>query len=418
MSTERLTERFLRYVKIDTRTEEGATEYPGSVGQRELGDLLVKELRAIGLADASADPFGIVTATLPARGGRRYEKAPMISWIAHLDTSPDAPGRDVNPMIIRNYDGQPITLPGRPSAGFPERTLDATRHPELSEMNGCTLIVTDGTTLLGADDKGGVAIIMEAVERLVEDPIPHGPIRVCFTCDEEIGRGTDHVDPSLLGVAAYTVDGDAGGQLNMETFSAAMATVTVDGVNCHPGTAKGFMVNAVRVLSRYVELLPRVISAEMTDGEEGFLHPLEIHGDPGRAVTKILIRDFETSMIPKRTKFLRELASLCELEYPGATIRVNVKKQYRNMRDGLVADPRSVRIADQALRKLGRDPLYRKIRGGTDGSRLTELGVPTPNLSAGGHCMHSVEEWACVEEMELSVEWLREIARLWGREVA
>ena len=413
---ERLTERFLRYVKIDTRTEEDAAVYPGSAGQRELGELLVNELLAIGLSDAAADSFGIVTATLPARGGKSYEKAPLITWLAHLDTSPDASGKDVTPCVIKNYDGKPIVLPGRPAAGIPARTLDLTKHSELANVVGKTLIVTDGTTLLGADDKGGVAIVMEAVERLAADPtILHGPIRVCFTCDEEIGRGTDHLDPTQLGVAAYTVDGDAGGKLNVETFSAAMATVTFEGVNCHPGTAKGFMVNAVRVLSRFVELLPHSISPELTDGERGFLHPLEIHGDPSHAVAKILIRDFETSMIAKRTKWLRELAAHCELEYPGSRVQVRVKKQYTNMRDGLEADSRSVQIADAALRNLGREPVYEKIRGGTDGSRLTELGVPTPNLSAGGHCMHSVEEWACVEEMELSVAWLIEIAKLWGR---
>ena len=415
MDTERLISRFLRYAAIDTRTEYDAAEYPGSPGQRLLGELLVDELKAMGLASAAVDQFGIVTATLPAVGGPKARKSPMIAWIAHLDTSPDAPGACTNSRVIRNYDGAPIVLSGRPSAGFPIRTMDVGKHPELAGMIGKTLIVTDGRTLLGADDKGGVAIIMEAVETLLGDPsISRGPIRICFTCDEEIGRGTQHLDPQQLGVAAYTVDGDAGGRLNVETFSAAQAIVTVTGVNCHPGTAKGFMINALRVMSRFVELLPEVMAPETTDGEDGFLHPYEVSGCVEHATLKLLIRDFETPMLAERTKMLRNIAHLCERHFPSAKVRVAVKRQYLNMRDGLMTDPRSVTIADRALRNLGVEPVYKKIRGGTDGSRLTEMGLPTPNLSAGGHCMHSVEEWACVEEMETSVAWLIEIARLWA----
>ncbi len=407
MKTERLLERFLRYVKLNTRSVFDAPNYPSSEGQREFGRLLVAELQSIGLSDAMQDEWGIVMATLPATPG--YETLPMISWCAHMDTSPEASGQNVQPMVIHDYDGQTITLHGNTSI-----TLSTAKHPELAEMCGKTLIVTDGTTLLGADDKAGVAIIMEAIESLYENTSSiHGPIRVCFSCDEETGCGADHLDPQKLGTACYTVDGDAGEQINIETFSAAQAIVRVTGQNCHPGTAKGFMINAVRVLSRFIDLLPRAIAPETTDDRDGFLHPFEMRGDAASATAKVLIRDFETPMLQVRGDFLRQIAKTCEVEFPGAKVELEITEQYLNMRDDLNKDPRSFQLAEQALRNLGKEPIRKLIRGGTDGSRLTAMGVPTPNLSAGAHCMHSVEEWACLEEMETSVQWLCEIAKLW-----
>lgn len=410
MNTIRLLERFLRYVNIDTRSVFDSPRYPSSEGQRELGRLLVAELTAIGLTDASQDEWGIVMGTLPATPGN--ESVPMISWCAHMDTSPEASGQNVKPAVIRNYDGQKINLYGNTAI-----TLTLAKHPELAEMCGKTLIVTDGTTLLGADDKAGLAIIMEAIESLCENASSmHGPIRVCFSCDEETGCGADHLNPQKLGTACYTVDGDAGEKINIETFSAAQAIVRVTGQNCHPGAAKGFMINAVRVLSRFIELLPRAIAPETTDERDGFLHPFEMSGDTASAAAKVLIRDFETHMLSIRGDFLRSIGKTCELEFPGAKVEIEITEQYLNMRDDLNRDPRSFQLAEQALRNLGKEPIRKLIRGGTDGSRLTAMGVPTPNLSAGAHCMHSVEEWACLEEMETTVQWLCEIAKLWTNE--
>jgi tripeptide aminopeptidase len=406
-----LLERFLRYVRVDTQADEASSTYPSSPGQLELGRVLAEELRALGLRDASQDERGIVLATIPATPGH---SAPTIAWIAHVDTSPETSGRGVKPVVHRPYDGGDIVLPGDPS-----KVLRAADNPELARLKGQTIITTDGTTLLGGDDKAGVAVIVEAAAQLLARPeVPHGPIRVCFTCDEEVGHGVDHVDLGKLGaVAGYTLDGGGVGEIDNETFSADLAVVTVRGVNIHPSIAKGRMVNALRVAGTFLDRLPRTgQSPETTEGREGFLHPYRIEGGVAEVALRILLRDFDTPRLAERAEALRELARSVVAEHPQARIDVAVSKQYRNMADGLRREPRAVALAQEAMRRAGVEPKLTIVRGGTDGSRLTELGLPTPNLSTGEHNIHSPLEWTCLEEMATAVRVLIELARVWGAE--
>jgi tripeptide aminopeptidase len=405
-----LLDRFLRYVRIDTTANDSATVYPSSPGQLELGRLLVEELRSIGLADIEQDRHGLVWATLPAN---MAGPVPTIAWNAHLDTSPETTGAGVKPQIIRNYAGGNIALPGDPT-----KIIRVADNPELNDLLGKTLITTDGTTLLGADDKAGVAVIMEAVHRLVDEPaIKHGPIRVLFTCDEEIGHGVDHVDLKKLAAAAcYTLDGSAAGEIDVETFSADLATVIVRGVNIHPSIAKGRMVNAVRVAAAFLEKLPFAgLSPETTDNRQGFLHPYKIDGGVADTTIRILLRDFDTAALAHHAQVLREAAAATIAQWPGSTIDVQITKQYRNMADGLAKEPRAVAYAEAAYRHLGIEPKRTIVRGGTDGSRFTELGLPTPNLSTGEHNPHSPLEWTCLEEMDEAVKVLLELAQAWTR---
>lgn len=409
MDQHRLLQRFLRYVQMDTTARMDADCYPSSSGQLELGRVLVEELQALGLKDAQQDAFGIVTATVPPTVAHA---APTIAWCAHLDTSSEAPGANVRPQVLENYSGGDIVLPG--DAGKVIRVED---NPDLEALRGRTLITTDGTTLLGADDKAGVAIIMEAAAWLVEHPeILHGPVRLCFTCDEEVGHGVDKLDLGKIGAAVcYTVDGHASNQLDVETFSADQATVTVRGVNIHPGVAKGRMTNAIRVAGELIARLPRDgFSPETTEGREGFLHLFDIAGGVAETKLKILLRDFDAAKLEELADRIRQTASAVLRDYPAAHIDVAVEKQYRNMAEGLVREPRAAAFAEEALKRLGRTAEKTSVRGGTDGSRLTEMGLPTPNLSCGGHNGHSVLEWACLEEMNESAEWLVALAEVWG----
>jgi tripeptide aminopeptidase len=393
-----LLDRFCRYVRIDTQADETAGRYPSSAGQLELSRMLVEELRAFGIQDAASDEHGVVMATVPATKGNR---APAIAWVAHVDTSPETSGHGVKPQVHGNYDGGDIILPGDPT-----KVIRAADNPELTPLKGKTIITTDGTTLLGADDKAGVAVIMEAAAYLTAHPeLAHGPVRVCFTCDEEIGHGVDHVDLKKLGaVAAYTLDGGGVGEIDVETFSADLAVVTVRGVNIHPSIGKGRMVNAVRLAGLFLERLPRrTLSPETTDGREGFVHPYRIEGGVAEVTMRILLRDFDTAKLAAEADMLRNVARLLEIEYPEARISVNVTPQYRNMADGLAKEPRAVPFAEEAMRRLGIGPKKTIVRGGTDGSRLTELGLPTPNLSTGEHNLHSPLEWTCLEEMDTAV---------------
>lgn len=406
---ETLLERFCRYVRIDTEANESATTYPSSPGQLELGRLLVQELRSAGLADAVQDEHGIVLATLPATVSRN---APVVAWIAHLDTSPETSGGNVKPVVHRNYDGKDIILPGDPS-----KVIRATDNPDLEQWRGKTLITTDGTTLLGADNKAGVAVIMEAVAYLAAHPeILHGPIRVCFTCDEEIGRGVDHIDLKTLGAhVGYTLDGHGHSEIDMETFSADLAVVTITGINIHPAIAKGRMVNAVRLAGAFLDRLPQqVLAPEVTEGRDGFLHPYRIEGGVAEVTLRILLRDFDTAKLAEKAELLRSVARLLELEHPQARFDVRVSAQYRNMADGLGKEPRVIPFAEEAMRRAGLKPRRTIVRGGTDGSRLTELGLPTPNLSTGEHNLHSPLEWTCLEEMGLAVKVLVELAQVWA----
>jgi tripeptide aminopeptidase len=406
-----LLERFCRYVRMDTQAVEGAKSYPSSPGQLELGRVMLSELRALGLKDAEQDAHGIVMATIPATVSR---PAPVIAWLAHMDTSPETTGKNVKPQMVSNYDGADIVLPGDRT-----KVIRVAESPELRELKGCTLVTTDGTTLLGADNKAGLAVIMEAASYLLsKKEIPHGPIRICFTCDEEIGHGVDYVDLKKLGaVAAYTLDGAGRGEIEGETFSADKATVTITGVNIHPSIGKGRMVNAIRLAAMFLDRLPKqVLSPETTEGREGFIHPITVEGGVGQTVIRALLRDHHTPNLAKQATLLREIAAQIVLEFPKAKIDVEVEKQYRNMADGMVKEPRAMKLAEEATRRAGLTPKFPILRGGTDGSRLTELGLPTPNLSTGEHNPHSPLEWTCQEDMQAAVRVLVELAQLWGKE--
>ncbi|MDM7917153.1 MAG: peptidase T [Candidatus Eisenbacteria bacterium] len=410
MKTETLLDRFCRYVAVETTSNDDSPTYPTTPGQRELGEQLAGEMRALGLSSVSQDENGIVIGTLPAT----RSEAPAIAWVAHMDTSPEASGKDVRPIVHAGYDGGDIVLPGDP-----EKALRPAETPVLQKMRGKTLITSDGTTLLGADDKAGIAVILTAAERLLADrTIPHGEIRIVFTCDEEVGRGVDKLDPSRLGaVAAYTLDGEDAGAIENETFSADLATITIRGVNIHPGLATGRMVNAIRIAGQLLSRLPwQRLAPETTSGREAFLHPYSIEGGVGELTLKVLLRSFESGDLERQAGFLEQIAAPLRAEHPKASIDIAVKRQYRNMREAQEKEPRAVQLAIEAMRRAGLEPSLEAIRGGTDGARLSELGLPTPNLGTGMHNFHSPLEFACLEEMEQTVEALVHLARLWGEE--
>ena len=410
MFPQRLLQRFLRYVQVDTTAADPAETYPSSPGQLTLGAMLANELRTMGVQDVEQDAHGLIWGTIPSTVAH---SAPVIALNAHLDTSPEATGKNIRPQVIQNFAGGDIVLPGNPNL-----VIRVAENPDLKELVGRTIITTDGTTLLGSDDKSGVAVIMELAEHLVEHPeIPHGPIRVLFTCDEEIGQGVKHVDLKKLGATvAYTLDGGGTGEIDIETFSADMATVTVRGVNIHPSIGKGRMVNSLRAAGRFLDRLPRDQSPETTDERAGFLHPYIAEGSVAETTLKILLREFDTAGLETKAKLLQRLAAEVERESPGVKIEVAVRKQYRNMAEGLHREPRAVKLAEEAFRRLRRPCKLTIIRGGTDGSQFTELGLPTPNLSTGEHNPHSSLEWTCLEEMTEAVEMLTELVQLWGAE--
>jgi tripeptide aminopeptidase len=405
-----LLERFCRYVQIDTQASESSTTYPSSPGQLDLGRLLAQELRDLGIRDANQDDHGIVLATLPATV---KHDAPAIAWIAHVDTSPETSGRNVKPVVHRRYNGEDIVLPADPT-----KVIRIADCPDLAVCKGKTVITTDGTTLLGSDDKAGVAVIMEAVKYLsAHHEIPHGPIRICFTCDEEVGHGVVHIDlKKLNAVVGYTLDGGGVGEIEGETFSADLAIVTIKGVNSHPSVGKGRMVNAIRLAAMFIDHMPRQgLSPETTADREGFLHPYRIEGGVAEATIRILLRDFDTPRLSDYAALLRVIGHEIKMEFPHASIDVSITPQYRNMAGGVAKEPRAIAFAEDAMRLAGLTPKRQIIRGGTDGSRLTELGLPTPNLSTGEHNIHSPLEWTCLEEMETAVRVLVELAQVWGK---
>lgn len=406
---QRLLERFLRYVRIDTMAREGQADYPSSPGQLELGRMLRDELLELGLIDAVQTARGIVLATVPPTV---EHDLPVVALNAHVDTSPETSGANVRPQVIENYRGGDIPLPG--AAGLAIRVKD---NPELTGLVGCTLITTDGTTLLGADDKAGVAVIMELVATLMASRrIKHGKLRICFTCDEEIGHGVDYVDLKQLGAAVcYTLDGHAANEIDVETFSADLAEVTIRGVNIHPAVAKGRMINAVRAAADFLARLPRdILAPEVTSGREGFLHPYHLEAGVAQAKMRILLRDFDTRKLDELAARLRAAAEATRSAFGSIEIDVAIKPQYRNMADGLATEPRAVAFAVRALERLSREARLEIVRGGTDGSRFTELGLPTPNLSTGEHNPHSPLEWTCLEEMVQAVEMLVELVQVWA----
>lgn len=405
-----LLDRFTRYVKVETTAVEETKDYPSSPGQLELGRMLVDELKALELSDVSQDENGIVWATVPGN----VPGAPTIAWLAHMDTSPEFTAKSVKPIVHRNYNGKDITLPGDST-----RIIRVDETEGMADLVGKTLVTSDGTTLLGADDKSGLAVIMTAAAQLMAHPeLKHGPIRVIFTCDEEVGRGTDKLDLAKIGAAVgYTLDGDGEAGLENETWSANVAVVTITGKNIHPGYAKGRMINAIRLAAQFVERIPwHWLSPETTEGRDGFLHPYVIEGGVPETKIRVLLRSFVTAELDTQAKVLHAIADTIRAEHPGARIDIEIKEQYRNMIEYLAKDPRAVKLAEQAIRAAGLTPKFKSIRGGTDGSKLSEKGLPTPNLSVGMHNFHSPLEFAVLEQMESAVKILVELAQLWGKE--
>lgn len=402
--------RFLRYVKIDTQSDETSTTYPSTAKQLTLSKMLADECRAMGLADVSCDEFGIVLATVPATVS---EKVPVVAYVAHVDTSPEYSSTNVNPQLHENYQGADIVLPKD------GKVLRVSENPDLKNCIGHTVITTDGSTLLGSDDKSGVAVIMSAAAELMKrgNELKHGPIRLCFTCDEEIGRGTDKIDLKKLGAhVAYTLDGGGCDEIDSETFSADGAKVTVKGINTHPSVGKGAMVNAVRILSTFISRLPTArLSPETTDGRDGFIHPYHIEGGVAEASARFILRDFEEENLKQQADLLESIAASLRAEHPRAQILIETRPQYRNMREGLAPEPRAISKAVDAMKSLGRTPKMTIIRGGTDGSLLTAKGLPTPNLSTGEHNPHSPLEWTSLEEMQAAVDVLVQLAVEWAK---
>ncbi len=404
--------RFLKYVTYDTRSDEQSSTFPSTPGQLVLLRQLVEELHALGVTDAAMDDYGYVMATVAPTV--RREHAPIIGFIAHVDTSPEMPGDDVRPLVHEYYDGGDIVLPDDPSA-----VLRAAENPALAAQIGHTIVTASGRTLLGSDDKAGVAEIIAAVEYLVSHPeIEHGPVRIAFTPDEEIGRGADRFDVKRFGArCAYTLDGGSRGELECESFSADAITVTFKGFNTHPGYAKGRMINAIRVAADFIARLPRdTMSPETTAGYEGYLHPYQIHAAVDATSVKVLVRDFVTDRLKEKEESVQQIAHDIVHMHPGASVEFAIAEQYRNMREVLEQHPRVVDYARQAIRLAGMEPVERPIRGGTDGSRLSFMGLPTPNLFAGEHNFHSRLEWVSAEDMDKAVEVIVNLCQIWAGE--
>ena len=401
-------ERFLRYVQFDTQSDERSTTYPSTEKQLVLLRALAGELRDAGLADAAVDRYGYVTATIPATSPKI--DVPTIGFIAHVDTSPEMSGAGVKPIVHRRYDGGDIVLPDDPDAVLRVKDI-----PELGEQVGNDIVTASGTTLLGADDKAGVAEIVTAAAYLVQHPdIPHGRLRIAFTPDEEIGRGTRHFDVESFGAAcAYTLDGGRAGEIEYESFSADAMTITFHGFNTHPGYAKERMVNTIKVAAAFIDSLPRDLSPETTDGHDGFVHPYTLTASVDRTSVRVIVRDFVTSALQTKHAMLRALAESAAARFPGARAEIVVEEQYRNMKEVLDRHPAVVEHAREAIRRAGLEPRTRPIRGGTDGSRLSFMGLPTPNVFAGEHTFHSRLEWASVQEMEKAVEVIVNLCRVW-----
>lgn len=402
----RVLENFLRYVAIDTKADAGTNTTPSSIGQLELGKLLAYELSEMGMGDVCIDANGYVTATLPSNVSRNV---PVVGFVAHMDTSPDFTGKNVKPQLVKSYSGGNIVLNHALNI-----VLKPEEFPELHQYVGCDLITTDGTTLLGADDKAGVAEIMAAMAYLIENPhIEHGKIRICFTPDEEIGQGADHFDVDKFGADfAYTIDGGQIGELEFENFNAAIANVVINGRNVHPGYAKGKMRNALLIASRLMGMLPASEVPESTEGYEGFFHLNSMKGDVERAELHYLIRDFDAGNFEERKRLIASLVETLNLESGLGTVELDVKDQYANMREKIEPVMHVVHIAEQAMLDAGVTPIIKPIRGGTDGARLSYMGLPTPNVFAGGHNFHGRFEFVPVQSMEKAVEVIVNIASI------
>ncbi|HEX3227026.1 MAG TPA: peptidase T [Gaiellaceae bacterium] len=400
-------ERLIRYAQIDTQSDEDSTEYPSTSKQLDLLRLLVDELNEIGLDDVAIDEHGYVTATLASTVGH---DVPAVAFFAHVDTAREASGANVRPQRVQ-YSGGEIAL------GDSGQVIRPGESPELEHHVGHELITTDGTTLLGADDKAGVAEIMAAVAYLHAHPeIPHGPVKVAFNPDEEIGRGVIHFPVDSFGVvAAYTVDGSTAGEIQSETFSGAQVRMQIRGRAIHPGWAKGEMVNAIKLASAIIEKLPKETrSPETTEEREGYVHPVLVNGNSSEVELRLIVRDFEDDLLDEHVAFLRGLAEAVAATDPRCSIDVESRIQYRNMRDTLDKHPEILDHLEEAVRRVGLDPKRTAIRGGTDGSALTEMGLPTPNIFTGGHDAHSEREWICIEDMGLAAATVVELAKRWA----
>jgi tripeptide aminopeptidase len=399
-------ERFLHYVQVDTQSDDDSDTYPSTEKQLDLGRMLAGELRDIGAEDVELTQHGYVFATMAGTAG------PTVGLIAHMDTSSDESGANVKPQVVRNYDGGDIVLPGDA-----RKVLRAAENPLLAARAGHDIVTTDGTTLLGADDKAGIAEIMGAVAHLAAHPeIEHAPVRVAFTVDEEVGRGVDHFDIERFGADfAYTLDGSEVGRIDVETFYASEVRIRIEGVSVHPGTSKGKMVNAIKLAARIIERLPQnERSPETTEGTEGFVHPTRIFGTTAEAELRFIARDFDLDKLEQHEELLRDLAEQVAGEEPRATITVTADESYRNMKEYLDADPAVTEAAEEATRRAGLEPWREPIRGGTDGAMLSARGLLTPNIFTGGYQYHSVLEWASVQDMATSAATIVELVKLWA----
>lgn len=403
-----VTERFLRYVAIDTQSDPTTETCPSTEKQKDLGRLLAGELVAMGLSDAHLDEHGYVYATIPAN---TEKPVPVICFCSHMDTSPDCSGANIKPQLVRNYRGGDIVLPADPT-----QIIRAADHPALADQIGHDIITTDGTTLLGADNKAGVAEIMEAAQFLVRNPqVRHGTIKILFTPDEEIGRGVDKVDLKKLGADfAYTIDGESLGNIEDETFSADGVTIIIEGISAHPGFAKGKMEHAIKIAAAIVDRLPKTTcSPETTEGRQGFLHPVRISGALETATLDFIVRDFTESGLKEKEALLESIVKEVMRDYPRSSCRMQIKQQYRNMKEVIDRHPEIIENAMEAIRRAGLEPVRTSIRGGTDGSRLSFMGLPCPNIFAGEHAFHSRLEWVSVQDMEKAVETIIHLAMIW-----
>ena len=406
--THTVTERFLRYVVIDTQSDPASPTCPSTEKQKDLGRLLAAELQAMGIADAHLDPYGYVYATIP---GNTEKQVPVICFCSHMDTSPDCTGKDVKPQIVRAYRGGDIVLPGDPA-----QIIRAAEHPALADQIGNDIVTSDGTTLLGADNKAGVAEIMDAAYFLINNPqIRHGAIKILFTPDEEIGRGVDKADLKKLGADfAYTIDGESAGHIEDETFSADAATITIEGVSTHPGFAKGKMEHAIKIAAAMVERLPKdTCSPETTEGKQGFLHPVGISGALEQATLSFIVRDFTDQGLKQKEELLETTIKDVMKDFPRSSYRLEIKPQYRNMKQVIDRHPQLIDNAMEAIRRTGLTPRKSSIRGGTDGSRLSFMGLPCPNIFAGEHAFHSRLEWVSVQDMEKAMQTIVHLAMIW-----
>ena len=396
--------RFLRYVQFDTQSSVDSHTYPSTAKQRALLESLLEELVGLGLEDARMDQYGYVTATLPSNV---RHKVHVVGLIAHVDTSPDVSGAGVNALVHADYDGKPIRLN--------DKVLTSELAPRLQEHIGHTIITGDGSTLLGADDKSGIAEIMTCLEVLKANPsIPHGELKIAFTPDEEVGNGTKFFDVRKFGADyAYTVDGGPAGEIDNETFSANSAVATFTGVNVHPGLAKDKLASAIKAAALFVDLLPHQMSPEETDGKQGYLHPTSVAGSVEAVTLNLILRDFEESQLKAQQAVLEDIKKVVVLAFPKVQIAISIEESYRNLRSVLDKYPLVVDNAVEAIRRCGLQPSLKAIRGGTDGSRLSYMGLPTPNLFTGGNLAHSYYEWVCIEDMEKAVQTLCHLVQIW-----